>query len=86
MFTNNPGSRRNTIQSLLWPCVLKSDEKYFNLSIIHLELIHILNIIILYYFLQKLQAKEEVKTRKEADSIDPSVTPSVTTGAKNHLQ
>ena len=40
--------------SPLQPCVLNSDLKYFNLSIIHLEVTHIPKIVILAYFLTKL--------------------------------
>ena len=40
--------------SPLRPCVLNSDVKYFNLSIIHLEVTNIPKIVILDYFLTKL--------------------------------
>ena len=53
--------------SPLRPCVLNSDLKYFNLSIIHLEVTHIQKIGILAYFLPSLF----------------SVSPTVTAGAKN---
>ena len=68
--------------SPLQPCVLNSDLKYFNLSISHLEVTHIPKIVILAYFLTKLQAKKEVK-KTEAESIAPYVSPTVTAGANN---
>ena len=64
--------------SPLRPCVLNSDYKYFNLSISHLKVTHIPKIVILAYFL----TKEEVK-KTEAESIAPSVSPTVTAGANN---
>ena len=55
MFTDGPtAQRRNIIISPLRHRVLNSDKKYFNLSIIHLEVTHILKIVILAYFLTKL--------------------------------
>ena len=60
MFTDGPtAQRRNIMFSPLRPCVLNSDLKYLNLSIIHLEVTHIPKIVILAYFLTKLCAKEE---------------------------
>ena len=49
----------------------------------HLGVTHIPNIVILAFFLTKLYAKEEVKTGTEAESIAPSVSPTVTVGADN---
>ena len=55
MFTDGPtAQRRNIIISPLRPCVLNSDLKKFNLSIIQLEVTHIPEIVILAYFLTKL--------------------------------
>ena len=56
----NVHGRPNAVTSSfspLRPCVLNSDLKYFNLSIIHLEVIYITTIAILAYFLTKLYAK-----------------------------
>ena len=55
MFTDGPtAQRRNIMFSPLRPCVLNSNLKYFNLSIIHLEVTHIPEIVILAYFPKKL--------------------------------
>ena len=51
---NGPTSERRNIISPLRPCVLNLDLKYFNLSIIHLEVTHIPTIVILAYLLTKL--------------------------------
>ena len=72
--------------SPLRPCVLNSDLKYFSLSIIHLEVTHIPKIVILAYFLTKLYAKERGKNRTEAESIAPSVLPTVTAGANKRIK
>ena len=54
MFTDGSTSQRRIIIYPLRPRVLNSDKKYFDLSIIHLEVTHIPKIVILAYFLTKL--------------------------------
>ena len=51
MFT---AAQRHKIIYPLRPCILNSATKYFNLSIIHLEVADIQKIVILGYFFTKL--------------------------------
>ena len=72
----------NIIIFILRPCLLNSDLKYFNLSVIHLEVTYIPKIVILAYFLTSYRQKKKT----EAESIAPSVSPTLTAGAKKILR